>query len=123
MQAAEAAAEAAAAAPAEEEEASDEEAVAPPPPPVVERKRRLSKAERRALKTGQAPKVVPKKASTSFKDATYIQYGDARQEEMDHLLNDTKRDDSAAGAISASRRVESRHRLCLLYTSPSPRDA
>jgi len=76
----------------------EEEAVAPPPPPLIERKRRLSKAERRALKTGQTPKVVPKKASTSFKDATYIQYGDARQEEMDHLLNDTKRDDSAAGA-------------------------
>ena len=35
---------------------------------------------------------------TTFKDATYINYGDARQEELDHLLNDTKRDDSAAGA-------------------------
>ena len=35
---------------------------------------------------------------TTFKDSTYINYGDARQEEMDHLLNDTKRDDSAAGA-------------------------
>ena len=97
MQAAEAAAEAAAAAPAADDDDEEEEA-APPPPPPVERKRRLSKAERRALKTGQAPRVVPKKASTSFKDATYIQYGDARQEELDHLLNDTKRDDSAAGA-------------------------
>ena len=87
------AAEAAAEAPAEEEEEEEEE-VQPPPPPPVERKRRLSKAERRALKTGQAPKVVPKKASTSFKDATYIQYGDARQEEMDHLMNDARRDDS-----------------------------
>ena len=97
MQAAEAAAaEAAAAAPAADDD--DEEAVAPPPPPIVERKRRLSKAERRALKTGQAPKVVPKKASTSFKDSTYINYGDARQEELDHLLNDARRDDSAAGA-------------------------
>ena len=91
------AAEAAAAAPPEEEEEQEEE-VQPPPPPVVERKRRLSKAERRALKTGQAPKVVPKTAKTSFKDSTYIQYGDARQEEMDHLLNDARRDDSAAGA-------------------------
>ena len=77
------AAEAAAAAPPDEDE-DEEEVVEPPPPPLPERKRRLSKAERRALKTGQAPKVVPKKASTSFKDATYIQYGDARQEEMDH---------------------------------------
>ena len=93
MQAAEAAA---AEAPVEDEE--EEEAVAPPPPPLPERKRRLSKAERRALKTGQAPKTVQKPSKTSFKDATYIQYGDARQEEMDHLLNDTKRDDSAAGA-------------------------
>ena len=49
------------------------------------------------MKTGQAPRVVPKKP-TSFKDATYIQYGDARQEELDHLLNDARRDDSAAGA-------------------------
>ena len=88
LQAAEAAA---AEAPVEEEE---EEEVQPPPPPLPERKRRLSKAERRALKTGQTPKVVPKKASTSFKDATYIQYGDARQEEMDHLMNDARRDDS-----------------------------
>ena len=78
-------------------EEEEEEAVVPPPPPLIERKRRLSKAERRALKTGQTPKVVPKKP-TSFKDATYINYGDARQEEMDYLLNDTKRDDSAAGA-------------------------
>ena len=89
------AAEAAAAVEEEEEEEEEEEAVAPPPPPLPERKRRLSKAERRALKTGQTPKVVPKKASTSFKDATYIQYGDARQEEMDHLMNDARRDDSA----------------------------
>ena len=95
LQAAEAAAEAAAAAPPDDDDdEEEEEAVAPPPPPLPERKRRLSKAERRALKTGQAPKVVPKKASTSFKDATYIQYGDARQEEMDHLLNDARRDDS-----------------------------
>ena len=95
-----------------EDEASDEEEVQPPPPPPVERKRRLSKAERRALKTGQAPKVLQKTTKTSFKDATYINYGDARQEEMDQLLNDARRDDSAAGAISASRRVEvpSRHR-------------
>jgi len=96
LQAAEAAAEAAAA----DDDDDDEEAAPapPPPPPPVERKRRLSKAERRALKTGQAPRVVPKKASTSFKDSTYIQYGDARQEELDHLLNDARRDDSAAGA-------------------------
>ena len=58
MQAAEAAAaEAAAAAPADDDE-EEEAAPAPPPPPPVERKRRLSKAERRALKTGQAPRVV-----------------------------------------------------------------
>jgi ATP-dependent RNA helicase DDX54/DBP10 len=98
LQAAEAAAAEAAAADDDDDAAEEEAAPAPPPPPVVERKRRLSKAERRALKTGQAPRVVPKKASTSFKDATYIQYGDARQEEMDNLLNDAKRDDSAAGA-------------------------
>ena len=77
------AAEAAAEAPVEEDD--EEEEVQPPPLPLPERKRRLSKAERRALKTGQAPKVVPKTTKTSFKDATYIQYGDARQEEMDHL--------------------------------------
>ena len=35
---------------------------------------------------------------TTFKDSTYINYGDARQEEMDNLLNDARRDDSAAGA-------------------------
>ena len=51
------AAEAAAAAPADDDE-EEEAAPAPPPPPPVERKRRLSKAERRALKTGQAPRVV-----------------------------------------------------------------
>jgi hypothetical protein len=95
LQAAEAAA---AAAPSEDEEEEEEEVQPPPPPPVIERKRRLSKAERRALKTGQAPRVVPKTTKTSFKDSTYINYGDARQEEMDHLLNDTRRDDSAAGA-------------------------
>ena len=87
------AAEAAAAEAPPEEEEEEEEAVVPPPPPV-ERKRRLSKAERRALKTGQAPKTIQKTAKTSFKDATYIQYGDARQEEMDHLMNDARRDDS-----------------------------
>lgn len=68
-------------------------------PQFAPQKKRLSKAERKALKTGQAPrKTVKPDKKTSYKDPTYISYGDARQEEMDHLLNDAKRDDSAAGA-------------------------
>jgi len=65
-----------------------------------DRKRRLSKAERKVLKSG-AGKVQKIKTpkQTTFKRDDYIQYGDAREAELDYLHEDSRRkDSSAAGA-------------------------
>jgi len=68
-----------------------------------DRKRRLSKAERKALKSGaDIVKKKRKPKQTTFKGDDYIQYGDARKAELDYLHRDSrKKDGSAAGASMA----------------------
>jgi ATP-dependent RNA helicase DDX54/DBP10 len=61
-----------------------------------ERKRRLSKAERKTLKSGVDKVQEREKSKQIISKGDYIQYGNTREAELDYLLGDTRKKDGSA---------------------------